>query len=65
MINLAVGSILALCGLVFGSLTICDEGDHLALRFGPLPVLFKTIRYADIIGVEVGRTRVIDGWGIH
>ena len=25
----------------------------------------KTIRYADITGVEVGRTRIIDGWGVH
>ncbi len=26
---------------------------------------FKTIRYADITGVEVGRTSILDGWGIH
>ena len=38
---------------------------RLALRFGPLPVLRKTFRYADITGVEIGRTSVIDGWGIH
>ena len=62
---MAIAGILALCGLAFGSLTISDEGEYLALRFGPLPVLRKTIRYADITGVEVGRTKIIDGWGIH
>jgi len=58
-------AIFALCGLVFGSLTITDEGDCLALRFGPLPLLRKTIRYADITAVELGRTTILDGWGIH
>ena len=65
VITLAVAAILAFCGLVFGSLTIRDEGDWLALRFGPLPLLYKTIRYADITAVEVGRTTILDGWGIH
>ena len=55
----------ALCGMMFGSLSICDEGDWLALRFGRLPVFRKRICYADITGVEVGRTSILDGWGIH
>ncbi len=62
---LVTAAIFALCGLVFGSLTISDEGESLALRFGPLPLLHKTIRYADITAVEVGRTTLIDGWGVH
>ncbi len=37
----------------------------MALRYGPLPVLRKRIRYADITSVEPGRTSIIDGWGIH
>jgi len=65
IVNLVIATILALCGLVFGSLTINDEGDYLVLRFGLLPLVRKRIRYADITGVEIGRTRVIDGWGIH
>ncbi len=65
IINLAIAVIFALCGMVFGSLTICDEGDWLALRFGPVPLLYKIIRYADITGVEIGRTSILDGWGIH
>ena len=63
--NLATAAIFALCGLMFGSLTICDEGDYLALRFGPLPLLRKRIRYADITAVEIGRSEIIHGWGIH
>ena len=65
IILLVIAAIFAVCGLVFGSLTICDEGDRLALHFGPLPLLRKTIRYADITAVEIGRTSIIDGWGMH
>ena len=65
IILMVSAAIFALCGLVFGSLTIRDEGDCLALRFGPLPLLRKRIRYADITAVETGRTSIIDGWGIH
>jgi len=62
---LGIAAIFALCGLLFGSLTIRGENDCLVLRFGPLPLLRKRIRYADITDVEIGRTRIIDGWGIH
>jgi len=64
-ILMGIAAIFALCGLVFGSLTVSDEGDCLAIRFGPLPLLWKRIRYADITAIEVGRTRFIDGWGLH
>jgi hypothetical protein len=33
--------------------------------FGPLPLFRRTVRYADIVKVEVGRTLLLDGWGIH
>jgi len=49
----------------FKRLTVEDEGDRLAIRFGPLPLFSKTVRYSDITGVEPGRTSLIDGWGIH
>ena len=62
---ISTAAVFAFCGLMFGSLTIRDKGDFLSLRFGPLPVLRKTIRYTDITGVEIGRTNIIDGWGIH
>jgi hypothetical protein len=62
---LATTAILLLFALMFGSLTIRDEGEWLALRYGPLHVFRKRIRYADITAVEPGRTSIIDGWGIH
>jgi hypothetical protein len=37
----------------------------LAIRFGPVPLFHRTVRYADIGSVEVGRTLLLDGWGIH
>jgi hypothetical protein len=49
----------------FHHLTVVDEGDDLAIRFGPLPVFRRTVRYADIGKVEVGRRLLLDGWGIH
>ncbi len=52
-------------GLMFGSLRVRDEGEWLALRYGPLPVFRKRILYADITAVEPGQTSIIDGWGIH
>jgi len=60
------------CGLAelvlaraFGQLTVADEGDQLALRFGPLPLFQRRIRYDEIRVVERGRTALLDGWGIH
>jgi hypothetical protein len=46
-------------------LTVADQGDVLLIRFGPLPLFRRTVRYADIVKVEVGRTLLLDGWGIH
>ena len=57
--------LLVLVGLAFHHLTVEDEGDRLAIRFGPLPFLETSVRYDDIKRVEVGRTTILDGWGIH
>ncbi len=57
--------ILVRVGLAFHHLTVEDEGDRLAIRFGPLPFMETWIQYADIQQVEVGRTTILDGWGIH
>lgn len=59
------GSAMLILGLSFRHLTVADEGDHLAIQFGPLPLFRRTIRYQDIRQVEAGRTTVLDGWGIH
>jgi len=60
-----IAALFVLVSLLFARLTIRDEGDHLALRFGPLPVFRRRIRYADITAVEPGRSALIDGWMIH
>ena len=49
----------------FHYLTVRDEGDALAIRFGPLPLLRKRIPYSRITAVEPGRTSLLDGWGVH
>lgn len=52
----------ALVGLCFGRLT---KGDCLAIRYWPLPVFRKLIRYDEITSAESGRSAIIDGWVIH
>jgi hypothetical protein len=59
------GLVMAVLGYSFQQLTVADEGDWLAIRFGPLPLFKKRIRYEDIREVDVGRTTILDGWGIH
>lgn len=60
-----VGGLILVVAQSFQYLTITDEGDALALRYGPLPLFSKRITYSSIQSVEVDRTRWIDGWGIH
>lgn len=49
----------------FRHLTVEDRGDGLAIRFGPDPLFRKTVAYNEIKSDEVGRTLLLDGWGIH
>ena len=60
-----VGLLIALLASAFHHLTVADRGDVLAIRFGPVPLFRRTVRYADIEKVEVGRTLILEGWGIH
>jgi hypothetical protein len=60
-----VSLLIAVLAPCFHHLTVEDQGDRLALRFGPLPLFRRMVRYADIDSVEVGRTLILDGWGIH
>jgi hypothetical protein len=64
-IAVAVGLVIALVAPAFHYLIVADRGDRLTIRFGPLPLFGRTLRYADITSVEVGRTLILDGWGIH
>ena len=59
-------SLLLVCtAMSFGHLTVRDEGEYLAVRFGPLPIFHRRFRYAQITGVEAARSDLLDGWGIH
>lgn len=60
-----VGLVLLALAPCFHRLTVSDEGDHLAIRFGPVPIFKTIVRYQDIEAAEVGRTWLIEGWGIH
>jgi hypothetical protein len=65
---LTVGGIVtAVVATAFHHLTVMDLGESLAVRFGPLPLpMFRmSIPYDDIQSVEVGRTLLLDGLGIH
>ena len=64
-ILLVAGLLMAVLGYSLQQLTVCDEGDRLAVRFGPLPLFEKRIRYDDIREVEIGRTTILNGWDIH
>ena len=61
----SVGLLIAMLATCFHRLTVQDQGEVLAIRFGPVPLFQRSVRYADIKSVEVGRTLILDGWGIH
>jgi hypothetical protein len=59
------GLLIALFGTTFHHLTVEDQGDVVAIRFGPVSLFRRRVNYADVEEVEVGRTRFLDGWDIH
>src|SRR5262245_4094520 len=60
-----VGVLMAALGLSFHHLTVRDRGEGLEVRFGPLPFFLTLLPYTDMRGVEVGRTMILESWGIH
>jgi hypothetical protein len=60
----AGGLLIALLGPAFHHRTVEDQGEVLAIRCGPVPLFRRTVGYADIGSVEVGRALLLDGWGI-
>ena len=61
----AIVFVLAFTALCFEYLLVSDEGDHLALRYGPLPIFHKRFLYSQMTGAEPSRSNILDGWGIH
>lgn len=62
---LGLASLFLLLGSSFRHLTVEDQGDHLEVRFGPIPLFRRRVRYEDVRAVEVGQTMLLDAWGIH
>ncbi len=60
-----IGLLMLVITASFHHLTVEDRGDRLAIRFGPVPLFRRTVRYADLGAVEIGRTLLLDGCGIH
>lgn len=60
-----IGVLMLVIAASFHHLTVEDQGDVLSVRFGPIPLFRKPVQYSDIVSVEVGRTLLLDGLGIH
>ncbi len=60
-----IGLLMLVLAASFHHLTVEDQLDRLSIGFGPIPLFRRTIRYDDIISAEIGRTTILDGWGIH
>lgn len=60
-----IGLLMLVLAASFHNLTVEDQVDRLSVSFGPIPLFRRTIRYDEIISAEIGRTTILDGWGIH
>lgn len=60
-----IGLLLLVIAASFHHLTVEDQVDVLSVCFGPIPLFRRTVKYSDIVSVEVGRTLLLDGLGIH
>jgi len=61
----AGGLVVLLAAASFHHLTVADQVDALSIAFGPLPLFRRRVRYENVSHVEVGRTSLVEGWGIH
>ena len=61
----ATGLFIATFGFCFKTLTVEDAGDHLLVHYGPIPLFWHRVPYATITTVRRGRTKWMDGLGIH
>lgn len=60
-----MAGVFVLLGVSFQHLRVRDEGDSLQVAFGPLAIVRRQVRYSDILSAKRGRSRWLDGWGIH
>lgn len=64
-VMVAVSLLFIVLAASFHHLTVADGGDYLSVRFGPVPLFRRRVRYEDIVAVEVGQVTWLEGWGIH
>ena len=62
---LGIALLMIFIGCCFMKLTVRDESDALAVRFGPFPLFFTRVPYEKMRQARPDRTKVLDGWGIH
>ncbi|MCY2928639.1 MAG: hypothetical protein NTV86_03935 [Planctomycetota bacterium] len=62
---MVVEASLIVAAFSFMHLRVRDQGDYLAVRFGPLPIFRRRIPYVQITGAEAWRSSFLDGWGVH
>ena len=60
-----IGLLMLVIAASFHHLTVEDRIDVLSVHFGPIRLFRRTVNYSDIVKVEVGRTLLLDGLGIH
>ena len=60
-----IGVFMLVLAASFHHLTVEDQVDRLSVSFVPILLFRRTIRYDDISSAEIGRTTILDGWGIH
>ena len=66
MISCDIGAgFFVVTAFVFMWLETIDEGDHLLVRFGPLPIARRRVAYDRIKAVRRDRSTLLEGWGIH
>ena len=59
------GLLMLVVAASFHHLTVTDRGESLSIAFGPIPLFRRNVKYREVMSVEVGRTTILDGWGIH
>jgi len=65
LITVGVGLLMLLMSFCFATLAVVDEGTGLRMAFGPIPLFQQRVEYIQMEDARIGRTLVIDGWGIH
>lgn len=61
----AIAAGLGVVALACERMTVRDAGGHLEIRYGPLPFVRRRLELAAMTSARIGRTTLIDGWGVQ